>query len=121
MAIRVQVSEDYMRFGVAVFISQRDDDGRRTAVLHFNGAIPSWDEPGERGAPTEPTLSLDHEEANALLAALANHYQGVDDQRALRKDYTDERGRVDKLIDVVSSVAQMRPLVIGTNCVTSVD
>lgn len=112
MSIRVQVSEDYTRFGVAVFISQRDNDGRRLAVLHFNDGMASWDEPGERGAPTTPTLSLEHEEANALLAGLANHCQGVDDQRALRKDYTDERGRVDKLIDVVATIAQQRPIVV---------
>ena len=53
-----------------------------------------------------PTLTLDHETAVALMQALNAHYSGVDDQALLRKDYTAERGRVDKLIDVVSDIAR---------------
>lgn len=113
MAVRVQVLEDWAFFGVAVLIGQHDENGRRLATLKFNDGISSWEPPGKPGFPIEPTLRLDHEEANALLRALANHYQGVDDQRALRKDYDDERGRVDKLIDVVTGIAQ-RPNVVVT-------
>lgn len=113
MTIRVQIAEDWSRFGVSVLISQRDSDGRRTATLNFEDGELRWQNPPERGMGIEPTFRLDHEEANALLAALHNHYQGVDDQRALRKDYDDERGRVDKLIDVVTGIAQ-RPNVVVT-------
>lgn len=56
-----------------------------------------------------PTMHLAMDEAQALLAALHNHFQGVDDQRALRADYDAERGRVDKLLGVVSEIARGRP------------
>lgn len=106
--IRAQVAEDWSRFGIAVLISQHTEDGKRIATLHFNDGIASWDPPPTGTAPIDPTLRLDHEEANALLVALTNHYQGVDDQRALRKDYDHERGRVDKLIGTVTAIAQQR-------------
>lgn len=110
--IRAQVAEDWSRFGIVVLISQHTEDGKRIATLHFNDGIASWDPPPTGATQIDPTLRLDHEEANALLAALTNHYQGVDDQRALRKDYDHERGRVDKLIDVVTAVAQQRPTTV---------
>lgn len=53
-----------------------------------------------------PTLVLGHDQAHAILAALTSHYQGVDDARLLRQDYTAERSRVDKLIDAVSDIAR---------------
>lgn len=108
--IRVQVADDFSRFGIAILIGNYED-GRCTASLQFTEFGQSWEE-HERGAQIEPTLRLEHEEAEALLAALATRYQGVDDQRALRKDYDAERGRVDKLIDVVTGIAQTRPVVV---------
>lgn len=115
--IRAQVIEDWSRFGIAVLISQHTEDGKRIATLHFNEGVASWEPPPTGAAPIDPTLRLDHEEANALLVALTNHYQGVDEQRALRKDYDHERGRVDKLIDVVTTIAQRAPVVVSTMAV----
>lgn len=45
-------------------------------------------------------------EARALLEALTRHYSGTEDTRALRKDYDDERKRVDKLAETLSVIAK---------------
>lgn len=66
-------------------------------VLGADGAAEGWMEINYN-AEIKPTMVLGPDESAALCIALNNHYQGVDDQRALRKDYDNERGRVDKLI-----------------------
>lgn len=60
------------------------------------------------GEVTAPTLTLGDDEAIALFTALAAQYQGVDDQRMLRRDYDAERGRVDKLVDALVGIAQQQ-------------
>lgn len=59
--------------------------------------------PFETGAlePMAPTLSLGHEEARVIANALVGYFGGVDDQRALRRDYDHERERRDKLEDAL--------------------
>jgi hypothetical protein len=100
------VSQDLIGCGVAVAITMKEEEGQRRHVLHLgpDGAR-NW-ESVVPGASTPPTFHLGDEEATALLAALASHYQGVDDQRALRKDYDHERGRVDKLTDALIGIVQ---------------
>lgn len=46
-----------------------------------------------------------------LLDALARHFGGTGDSRQLRKDYDAERGRVDKLIATLTTVATQQPTV----------
>jgi hypothetical protein len=109
--IRAYVHET-MSFGYDVAISilneqSGDDNGRpyrRVLHLRDDGAR-EWAEL-DYNSPLAPTFTLHHDEAAAVLAALTNHYQGADDQRALRKDYTDERARVDKLTDAVIDIAR---------------
>lgn len=79
---------------------------RWVLALGPNGATEGWSEITDY-VEIKPTLILGPDESAALCIALNNHYQGVDDQRALRKDYDAERGRVDKLTDTVIDLARM--------------
>jgi hypothetical protein len=104
--IRVRVGDDYLGGGVAVAVTQQDQDGTGKRFLRIGPD--GWREwvqlnPGES---IQPTFLLDDEVAMSLMNALVSHYQGVDDQRALRKDYDDERARVDKLTNAVIDIAQ---------------
>lgn len=67
-----------------------------------------WEPIGDPAAEIKPTFTLGREEARALLDALAEHYQGASDMRMLRADRDHERGRVDKLLDVVAEIAKGR-------------
>jgi hypothetical protein len=110
--IRAYIHDSYMAGDLAVSILNEfePDPGQQPARLILrlgdNGANPSWEPLDYSLTGPKPTLTLGHAAAHALLAALTNHYQGVDDQRMLRKDYDDERKRVDGLIHVLTDVAR---------------
>lgn len=95
-------------FTLHVSIVQHDGEGPTAParrILHYEGRDDGrlwqrWDEIDANENP-EPTLTLDHGVAIALMQALNTHFSGVDDQRMLRKDYTDERARVDRLTDAL--------------------
>lgn len=109
--IRAYIHDSYMAGDLAVSILNEfePDPGERPARLILrlgdSGSSPIW-EPLDYSLGPKPTLTLGHDAAHALLAALTTHYQGVDDQRALRKDYDAERKRVDGLINVLTDVAR---------------
>jgi hypothetical protein len=104
--IRVRVGPDHLSGGVIVAITQQEENGHGRDILHVGpGRERRW-EPLTPGAFAEPTLAFDDDEAVLLMNALVSHYQGVDDQRALRKDYDHERGRVDRLTDALVGIAQ---------------
>lgn len=98
--------------GMGVGIAIVDHPGetsmdRQAQVLRLGeGSLSQSWEPVEDGANLQPTMTLDDSVARALLEGLNRHYGGVDDTRLLRKDYDAERKRVDKLIDVVSGIAE---------------
>lgn len=110
--ISARIREDSFGDGIDIAIIMKPgeySDGVRR-ILHIVGIDPDgrltqrWDEMVP-GAAREPTLTLTDDEARALLAALHTHYSGVEDTRTLRRDYDHERGRVDKLADVISTLA----------------
>jgi hypothetical protein len=107
--IRAYVSEQ--AFGLNVNISivhHHNDDGTgQVDILRIadTGAYCTWEEV-EPGTQVKPTFNLGHLEARALLDALHTHYSGVEDTRALRRDYDNERDRVDKLTDSLTSIAK---------------
>ena len=69
-----------------------------------------WERVEDIYGVTTPTLRLPTDAAHALLGALTTHFQGgVDDLAMLRKDYTAERARVDKLLDAVIDIATAEP------------
>lgn len=78
-----------------------------TVIAPQWGAAPA--EPEEK--PDRSTwLRLPGDEARALYEALAEHFgHGAPDTRDLRKDYTDERARVDRLTDALTVIATRPP------------
>lgn len=113
--IRAYVHDNYIGMNVAVSLVRLPEgegvwDGHATILRFSEGSrYPAWEQIEDPSAQIEPTFHLGHEEARALLDALAEHYQGASDMRLLRQDRDHERGRVDRLLDVVSEIAKGRP------------
>lgn len=114
--LRAHIHENYMG-RLAVTLAQHPEGDsladNRPMVMRLqgeDGRAPwtSWETVEDPTAEIAPTLFLGHEEARVLLDALAQHYQGASDMRLLRADRDHERGRVDKLLDVVSEIAKGR-------------
>jgi hypothetical protein len=116
--IRAHVIPASMAFGVDIGIVQHHEGEELPGARQIMRLLPlgtgddqrlvvAW-EPIAPGSLAPPTLSLGDDEAIALMTALVAHYQGVDDQRMLRRDYDAERGRVDKLVDALVGIAQQR-------------
>ena len=111
--IRAHVADSWNAHGVNVSLVLKDDEqSRATHVLRYyevGGDDPHlahrWDPIDPDLGMARPTFTLPYEVATTLLGALHSHFQGVDDQRALRQDYKDERSRVDKLTDAVIDLA----------------
>lgn len=104
--IRVHLGQNWPNFAVDVFVVMTGESDQPTHIMRYTGDLESflWEEI-EPGLQHKPTLTLDEGTARGLRDALNAHYSGVDDQRALRHDYDDERKRVDKLTDAVIGVA----------------
>jgi len=85
--------------------------GGNPMIARLTGDVPRtmWEPVEDQTANIDPTFILGEEEARVLLDALAHHYEGSSDMRLLLKDRDHERGRVDKLLDVVSEIAKGRP------------
>jgi hypothetical protein len=102
--IRAQVAEGFaFGLGVAILIADRPGEspaGMPYRALHIGeGGLREWEHVADAAAgATAPTLVLEDDEARALLDALTRYYHGAEDTRALRRDYDDERKRVDKMI-----------------------
>jgi hypothetical protein len=114
--LRAHIHENYMgRIGVTLAQHPEGNglDDNRISIMRLqgeDGRAPwtSWETVEDPTAEIAPTLFLGHEEARVLLDALAQHYQGASDMRLLRADRDHERGRVDKLLDVVAEIAKGR-------------
>ncbi len=103
--------ESFVAAGIAL-IQVADDVPRRILrVVDGSAGVYRWEDlPDERTRDLAPTLQIGDSEARALLEALARHYGGADDVRALRRDYDAERKRVDvltsALVDVTRQLAE---------------
>jgi hypothetical protein len=113
--IRAHIADSWHAQGVNVSVVLKEDEHSRvTHVLHYRtfgeGDLARLEHRWEPVDPdlgaAEPTFVLPYDVATTLLGALHSHFQGVDDQRALRADYDKERGRVDKLTDAVIEIAR---------------
>jgi len=101
---------DTIGFGVRIAIANHwAEDGRPNEIVRIIST-----EDGQQhlkleeisvAEMIEPTLTLPDDMARALLDALTRHYHGAEDTRALRRDYDDERKRVDKLTGALITVA----------------
>lgn len=65
-------------------------------------------EPYDVGTLEDPgvTFIIPDEFARALLEEMLRHYQGASDMHTVRADLLHERGRVDKLLNAVTEMAQ---------------
>lgn len=100
-----------MNFAVTLVRLPQDEtvwDGHADILRLAADGFRTWEPIENPGAEIKPTLTLGHEEARALLDGLAEHYQGASDTRLIRQDRDHERGRVDKLLDVVAEIARGR-------------
>ncbi|MCW2915521.1 MAG: hypothetical protein JWN52_3589 [Actinomycetia bacterium] len=102
--IRAYLREDRLGLSMAISFVMEPTDGTSPArILRFGQG---WEDLPPDMAMVEPTLTLHDGEARALLDALANHYGGAEDTRALRRDYDAERRRVDDLTASLAAIAQ---------------
>jgi hypothetical protein len=104
--IRAYVADDPMSFGVRVAVFNQPGDGDYPReVLHIVGDESGvqrfhW-QPVQPNELVEPTMQIPGDMARALLDGLQRHFQGIEDTRALRKDYDAERARSEKLTDAL--------------------
>ena len=112
--IRAMAYHDRMAMQVSIVIYDEADSApperrilRIAEVLDGGDVAFAWED-HEPNTQVKPTLMLGYREVIALQEALAEVAIGTADHKTLRKDYDAERGRVDKLIDVISAVATSR-------------
>lgn len=107
--IRAYIRENLPAMALEIAIIQLLDDApRRILRLDETGAdtVYRWEDLPDPPLDVAPTLQLGDSEARALLEALAGHYNGADDVRALRRDYDAERSRVDSLTSALTDIAR---------------
>jgi hypothetical protein len=85
--------------GINLYIVEDYDDQRR--ILQMNGVAVNWVEVREGLPLPTPSISLSNDAGRAVLDALMRHYQGASDMHTVRADLLHERGRVDRLIEVL--------------------
>lgn len=110
--LRAHIAQNFMgRLAISI-VRHPEGDGQyndRPWILRVkDDQRTDWELVEDPMAEIKPTLYLGEYEARVLLDALAEHYQGASDMRLLRQDRDHERGRVDKLLDVVSEIAKVR-------------
>lgn len=99
------VSPDSVMVSIVMHPPEGSFDTRPRILRLGDAFTTAWDEIPADGTVTEPTMRIDHQSARALLDALARHYDGAEDTRALRRDYDAERKRNDKLTDAIIGLA----------------
>lgn len=117
--LRAYIQMNYMGRLAVTLARHPEGDGlvdNRIMIMRLQGGddrvapLTTWEVVEDPTAEIAPTLFLGHDEARVLLDALAQHYQGASDMRTLRADRDHERGRVDKLLDVVAEIAKGQAL-----------
>lgn len=98
----VRISENMLSDGISVWVTMRPSGGTPRRILHVKDGYPQWDEAD--GSSQMPTLTLPDDAGRALLEQLMRHYAGAQDLHTVRADLIHERGRVDRLIGVISDV-----------------
>lgn len=107
--IRAYINEDLARMSIGLAVVQQPDGMSPTKILRIveagDNPVYTWEDLPDIPVDVAPTIRLGDSEARAILEALARHYGGADDTRALRRDYDAERKRVDRLTDSLSMIA----------------
>lgn len=105
------VQRDSALFGVTVMLAQRIHDAYRyvtgIGTGDFGGVATTITTIVDAGTMPPPAahLRIEEDAARALYDALAQHFAGEAGSRQTRADLLHERGRVDQLIETVSSIA----------------
>jgi hypothetical protein len=107
--IKVYLQERFELHSLNVFVI--NDEGGWRRILQFgDGNSMRWDELPRDGElvdePAQPTFRLPHDIGRPLLEALVRHYNGAEDTRALRRDYDNERRRVDEQAKTIGDIAR---------------
>lgn len=102
------VERDMLSFGVRILLGHRIGDGMlyvtRIGTDGFGGYETERVEQGHEPSPAV-NLRIPEDAARALYDALAAHFAGEAGSRQTRADLVHERGRVDKLIATLSTIA----------------
>jgi hypothetical protein len=103
--IRVGISDSFDVDGIAVIIGLRlDQQTTRLGRVSEFGSI-QWEEVDPLTSISTPTIRLSHDIARGLLDALLRYYGGAPDSHTVRADLMHERGRVDKMLETLLSLA----------------
>jgi hypothetical protein len=86
--------QDHFPGGIGIYLGRLGDNLRTQMVFTEQRS-----EIISEAVSRPPSFTLDEDEARALLDALAQHFGGTAEVQTLRRDYLDERGRVDRLIN----------------------
>lgn len=101
--IRAHIFDNFHSFGFSVAFVNECEGMPREVARFDGGSFAGW-ETVVSGEQVKPAVVLDDNMGRALLDALTRHYHGAEDSRALRRDYDDERKRVDRLAGILGSV-----------------
>lgn len=109
MTIQAYIAHRYLNDSLDVYIV-KNIDGYLYALQMDAGGQTTWTECGRSGDTVRseeppPTVVLPQDSGRVLLEALVRHYQGTEDTRALRRDYDNERKRVDEQNKVIADIA----------------
>jgi hypothetical protein len=109
--IRAYVTEDLLGMAVRISIVRQVEGDHLLSMLRVlddDSTRFRWQQIEDSGIEMKPTLTLQRDEARAMLDGLTRLFQGAEDTRALRKDYDAERARVDALaralVDVTTNL-----------------
>jgi hypothetical protein len=103
--IRIGITDNMVIDGISVHMGFRISQ-QEVRVIHFDEQGRTVWETIDPMLSVEPSMLLSNDFGRALLDALLRHYQGASDMHTLRSDYLHERGRVDKLTDVIGDIAK---------------
>lgn len=98
MTTRAHAEYDLAIRGVRLAITR--GDGPQRVLLRWAPVEATVVTEADVEPPADAWLRLPEDDARAIYAALADHFgHSGHDTRALRRDYDDERRRVDRLLD----------------------
>jgi hypothetical protein len=111
MTIKVYLQERFERQSLSVFVVNEHEGWRRILQSGDGGGM-RWDELPHVDSdigdePAQPTFRFPYDIGRPLLEALVRHYNGAEDTRALRRDYDNERKRVDEQAKVIGDIARL--------------
>jgi hypothetical protein len=97
---RCRIEDDFPSMRVRVHLIEELGAQRR---VHSKDSPLAWVGTEESTANLEPWAIVPYEALPALLSAISRHLGAVEHPQQLRRDYDEERGRVDRLIEIIAN------------------